>query len=85
MPPDGLYGSPALPRLITLPRSLLALSPIWFVIVPVFCADLAGRSSGLGGCGTKTPVVYLCSFVFLAGAGYSMYRLVRIGMEGRGR
>ena len=84
MPPEGLYGSPALPWFISLFGSVSALGILFFIILP-HCAGPAGKGGGTWSCGPDMPVVYLCSFLFLAGAVYSGYRLVRIGMEERGR
>ena len=84
MRPEGLYGSPALPWLISLFGSVSALGILFFVILPL-CSGPEGKSGGTWSCGSDMPVVYLCSFLFLAGAVYSGYRLVRIGMEERDR
>ena len=84
MPPEGTRCSPVLPWLISLFGSLSALGILYFVILP-HCAGPAGKGSGSWSCGPDMPVVYLCSFFFLAGAVYSGYRLVRIGMERRCR
>jgi hypothetical protein len=84
MPPAGTRRSPALPWLLSLFGSVSALGILFFVILP-HCSGPAGKGGGTWSCGPDMPVVYLCSFLFLTGAVYSMYRLVRIGMEEQGR
>ena len=83
MPPEGSGCSPALPWLISLVGSTSALGILYFVILPL-CAGPAAKGGGTWSCGPDMPVVYLCSALFLAGAVYSAYRLVRIGIEERG-
>jgi hypothetical protein len=74
MPHGGSTRSTALPWLITLPASLSALAVVVFIIAPA-CAHGGAGSGGLLSCGMNLPVVYLCSFLFLAAAVYSGYRL----------
>ena len=81
MPPEGSSRTAALPWLITLPASLLALVYVIFIIVPG-CTGGAARNGGTWGCGNM-PVVYLCSALFLGAAAYSGYQLVRIVLAGR--
>ncbi len=82
MLPGDSPRTAALPWLITLPASLMALAFVLLVIVPGCTPTLAG-STGIPGCEMNLPVVYLCSFLFLAAAGYSGYRLVVILGKGR--
>ncbi|HSQ94391.1 MAG TPA: hypothetical protein VLL74_08875 [Methanoregula sp.] len=82
MPHGGSTCTAALPWLITLPASLAALAGVVFIIAPE-CARGGAGSGGLLSCGTNLPVVYLCSFLFLAAAVYSGYRLVRIVVMAR--
>ena len=84
MPPEGFPGNPVLPWLISLSGSLSALGILFFVIHPL-CSGPAGKGGSTWSCGPDMPVVYLCTFLFLAGAVFSTYRLVRIGMDGWGR
>jgi len=83
MPPEGSFGSPALPWLISLFSSVSALGILYFVILPL-CDSPAGKGGGSWSCGPDMPVVYLCSALFLAAVMYSGYRLAMIGMAGRG-
>ncbi len=81
MPLGTFPRTVALPWLITLPASLAALAVVLFIIVPGCTPGLAG-SSRIPGCEMNLPVVYLCSFLFLAAAGYSGYRLCRLVASG---
>jgi hypothetical protein len=83
MPPGAPARTAALPWLITLPTSLSALAFVIFIIVPG-CTHGRAASGGIPGCEMNLPVVYLCSFLFLAAAVYSGYRLAGIVTEGRG-
>jgi len=53
-----------------------------FIIVPGCTPGRAG-SGGIPGCEMNLPVVYLCSFLFLAAAAYSGYRLAGVLVKGR--
>jgi hypothetical protein len=77
MPPEGSSRDSALPWLITLPGSLLALAFVYFFVVPN-CASLPVWGRDTGSCGTKILVVYLCSALFLGAAMYSGYRLAGV-------
>ncbi len=77
MPPDNSRLSPALLWLIIFLASSSALAFVYFFIVPN-CASLPVWGRVSGECGTKLPVIWLCSAVFLGATLYSGYRLARI-------
>ena len=82
MAQDGPGMSPAMPWLITLLGSVSALFSVYFFIVPN-CTALTVWGRVSGECGTKMPVIWLCSAVFLGAAVYSGYRLSRLLVPAR--